>query len=154
MKTLRRLCYILILVVASANAQIVEIPDPNLRKAITEKLQLPAEAPITLQEMLRLNDHLAASQSQITDLTGLQYATNLRELWMWGNPINDLTPISNLTELRKLDLAGCQVSDLTPLGNLIQLQLLNIGWNKVTDISILANLINLERLRLLSLIHI
>ena len=148
MKILHRLCYMLILVVASANAQIVEIPDPNLRKAITEKLQLPTGAPITQQEMQRLTDHLAASQRQIADLTGLQYATNLRELWMWGNPINDLTPISNLTELRKLDLAGCQVSDLTPLGNLIQLQLLNIGWNKVTDISILANLINLERLRL------
>ena len=37
-----------------AFAQVVEIPDPNLRAAIREFLNLPADTPITQTEMLRL----------------------------------------------------------------------------------------------------
>ncbi len=128
---------------------VVDIPDPNLREAIREKLELPANTPITQQEMLRLTDHLAASQIQIADLTGLEYATNLRELWMWGNSISDLTPLSNLTQLRLIDLAGSDIADISPLANLTQLEVLNLGWNDlIQDITPLANLTKLYHLRL------
>ncbi len=135
------------LLIPQARAEVVDIPDPNLEKAIREELQLSDRSPITQQEMLRLT-HLSASQSQIADLKGLEYATNLRSLSLWGNPISDLAPLSNLTELRGLDLAGCQVSNITPLATLTKLDGLNLGWNFIEDISALANLIQLERLRL------
>ena len=132
----------------TVSAQVVEIPDPNLEKAIREELNLPDEIPLTPQEMLRLT-RLAASKRQITDLTGLEHATNLTVLSIWGNPISDISSLGHLIELKYLDLAGCQVRDLSPLANLTQLKTLNVGWNGfIQDISPLANLTQLVSLRL------
>ena len=62
-----------------ASAQIVEIPDKNLERAIRETLQLPDGVPITQQEMLRLTG-LAAEVAEVETLIGLEYATNLMNL--------------------------------------------------------------------------
>ena len=141
--------YILLLLTAvSATAQLVEIPDTNLRQAIRETLELPAEAPITRQEMLRLQQ-LHAPNKEITDLTGLEYAINLKSLRAWDNPISDPTPLANLTALTVLDLGGCQIVDLTPLKNLTQLTYLQLSGNQIVDISPLANLTQLEELKIL-----
>ena len=149
----------------SATAQVVEIPDPNLERAIREELELSSEVPITQQEMLRLTGF---ADTEIEDLTGLEYAHNLESLHIPCNPIQDLSPIANLTQLRFLNLAGisiqdltflsnltqlqkitlvsCQIRDITPLANLTQLILLNIRDNWIVDISPIANLTRLEKL--------
>ena len=56
--------------------QVVEMPDSNLRRAVREALNLPAGAPITQADMLRL-EALPAERQGITDLTGIEYALNL-----------------------------------------------------------------------------
>ena len=127
--------------------EFVEIPDPNLEKAIREELQLSDGNSITPQQMLRLT-RLTAIRSEIADLTGLECATNLESLGIWGNRIVNLTPLANLTELKRLYLSGNQVVDITPLARLTQLEDLNLGWNRVIDISVLANLTQLKYLRL------
>ena len=150
-----------------ASAQVVEIPDPNLERAIREELELSSELPITQQDMLKLFS-FSAQDAQIENLTGIKYAHNLESLHIPGNPIQDLSPIANLTQLRFLNLAGisikdltflsnltqlqkitlvsCQIRDITPLANLTQLILLNIRDNWIVDISPLANLTRLEKL--------
>ena len=144
MKKYYAIGFLLCLLIATTTfAQVVEIPDPNLKAAIREELQLPPAADITPQQMLRLT-RLKAIRSEIADLTGLQYATNVESLRIRGNLIEDLTPLANLTELKYLSLGGNQVSDITPLARLTQLMDLNIGWNPVQDISVLAKLINLK----------
>ena len=157
------------LLITSAYAQVVEIPDPNLEKAIREELNLPDEIPITQQEMLQLTELWAASRG-ITNLTGLEYATNLdylnvgknqisdilpvaslinlTGLAVWGNQISDLTPIANLTNLLKLSLSDNAIENLEPLAGLTQLQVLDLDANRVKDITPLSNLINLEILYL------
>ena len=152
--------------------QVVDIPDPNLATTVRVALKLPVDAPISQQEMLRLT-HLTANESEITNLTGLEHATNLRQLTLarnnisnlkplaeltklnhlglWVNPISDLSPIANLINLKGLHLAGCHISDLTPLANLTQLEWLTLEWqreNKITDIKPLVNLTKLRHLRL------
>ena len=134
--------------ISQASAQIVEIPDLNLRKAIREELQLPAGTPITQQDMEKLQS-LDAYSREITDFTGLEYAANLKSLRAWDNPISDLTPLANLTKLEVLDLGGCQIVDLTPLQNLTQLTYLQLSRNPIVAISPLANLTQLEELKLL-----
>ena len=158
-----------ILLIPHAFAQVVDIPDPNLRHAVRQSLNLADGISLTQQEMLRLTE-LHAIDKQITDLTGLEHATNL--IWLrvpennitdltplanstqliilelWVNPISDLSPIANLTRLERLDLGGCQVSDITPLTNLTQLTWLNIWWNQVQNIAPIAKLIRLTILRL------
>ena len=140
-----------------ANAQVVEIPDPNLESAIREALQLPDSVPITQLEMLRLRD-LEAGQREITDLTGLEFASNLIGLYVSGNwTVNssssasslDLLPLLNLTELKILLISRSRISDLTPLAKLTQLKRLILVENGIRDITPLAGLVNLDGLTLL-----
>ena len=150
MRVLHRLIYLsLILLVAQASAfDIVDIPDPNLQKAIREKLKLPDEIPITQQEMLRLG-HLRVESPDLKDLTGLEYATNLEDLSLGTvGMVSDLTPIANLSALRNLNVAGNQISDIRPLAELINLQGLILWSNEIQDITPLANLTNLTALNL------
>ena len=148
MRILRCLIYLsLILVVAQVSAQVVEILDPNLRTAIREALNLPDQTPITQQEMLRLT-YLEAADRGITDLTGLEYATNLQSLELHRNPIVDISPLAHLTKLEGFNLWGCQIVDLSPLRNLKNLRGIILGDNQISDISPLAELINLTVLAL------
>ncbi len=124
---------------------VVTTPDSNLEREIRETLVLPDGVPLTQLEMLRLTE-LQASQRDITDLTGLQYATNLEYLSLWGNQIKDITPLAKLTKLKDLDLAYNAVESVEPLARLINLQRLNLTFNRVQDITPLANLAHLQRL--------
>ena len=67
---------ICLLIPLMATAQTVDIPDPNLRAAIETALNKPAGATITEAEMATLT-RLKAPYSEISDLTGLEHATNL-----------------------------------------------------------------------------
>ena len=136
-----------LLITQSVSAQVVEIPDPNLKQVIRETLQLSEDQPITQQGLLTLTS-LDGRGRNIKDLTGLENATNLINLYLGGNQIQDITPIANLTKLRYLDLSFNAISDVEPLESLIQLQTLNFTGNPIQDITPLANLINLERLHI------
>ncbi len=129
---------------SAAFAQVVDIPDLNLRAAVRDALN---GAPITQANMRRLTQ-LDAFDRGIVDLTGLEYAINLKALPLWGNPLADLTPIASLKNLTYLDISACSITDTTALSNLTGLTSLNARSNYIVDITPLANLTNLERLRL------
>ena len=144
----RFLVFSLILLAAQASAfDAIDIPDPNLKKAIRESLALPDEIPITQQEMLRLKN-LSIASSDLKDLTGLEYATNLETLSIDTGMVSDLTPIANLIALRKLTIARNQIRDIRPLAGLIQVSKLTLWKNEIRDIAPLANLTNLAYLHL------
>ena len=129
----------------AASAQIVEIPDPNLKQAIREALNLPVTEPLTQQNLLTLKK-LRADNRGITDLTGLEHARNLEWLLVWNNLIFDVSPLSNLTKLQHLNLGGCQISDLSPLAGLTKLTALYLHSNQISDIKPLAGLTQLTHL--------
>ena len=110
--------------VGSASAEVVAVPDSNLRAAIRETLALPVGAPLTRQEMLKLErlDNKSTEKMGITDLTGLEYATNLRSISLNQNEITDLRPLSTLIQLESLAAWGNPISDLSPLADLTQLR--------------------------------
>ena len=150
-----------------AFAQVVDIPDPNLRAAIQDALNLPGDAPITQADMRRLTRFEARGQ-QIADLNGLEHAVNIiridlgensiRDLWplaaltqleyaeLRKNPISDLSPLANLVQLHTLFVWQCQISDISPLANLTQLIYLDLSTNRIVDIRPLANLKRLSEL--------
>ena len=118
---------------------VVEIPDPNLEQAIRDQLNrehptLPPEEPITQQEMLKLQ-WLDGRYRNITDLTGLEYATNLTHLYLAGNAIENVEPLSGLIHLWLLNLSYNRIQDISPLANLVNLNKLFINENLVTDIT-------------------
>ena len=142
--------YLLLTIVLGsvAFAQVVDIPDPNLRLAIRERLNLPVNEAITRDAMSRLT-LLYADERGIANLSGLGHATRLETLSLAANPISNLSPLALLTELRTLDLHGCyQISDISPLADLTQLVSLHLHWNQIEDIRPLANLSQLTELRL------
>ena len=129
----------------STSAQVVSIPDANLRAAINEMLGKPENARITHAEMLTLTE-LFADNRGITDLTGLETATNLQDLALRNNLISDLTPLASLTRLQQLVLKSNVISDLSPLASLSALREITISGNFISDLSPLAGLIRLEEI--------
>ena len=59
----------------------VTIPDDNLRAVLEEALGKGEGAPITEAELAGLTEFTATDKS-ITDLTGLEYCTNLKWLYL------------------------------------------------------------------------
>ena len=143
---------------SAATAQVVDIPDPNLRAAIENALGKAAGTPITADEMATLTQ-LEARNTNISDLTGLEHAHNLQRLdfsgdWVSGtgltnsNEVSNVSLLSGLTQLTSLDLGGNNVSDISPLAGLTNLKSLFLGGNSVSDISTLADLTKLTQLEL------
>ena len=128
-------------------AQVVEIPDSNLHRAIRGTLGIPDGTPITRTNMLRL-DKLEAPWTGITSLQGLETATNLEYLDIGGNPLSELAPLAGLPRLVRLFAWQCKINDITPLSNLTTLRYLDLSVNRIVDISALANLTELIELGL------
>ena len=123
-------------------AQTVKIPDANLRAAIEEALDKTSGATITAEEMATLT-RLDSANRKISNLKGLESATNLGHLEVERNLISDISPLAGLVKLRVLNLTDNTISDLTPLVGLINLVRLHVGHNVVSDLSPLTGLINL-----------
>ena len=135
----------------------VDIPDANLRAAIETALGKAKGASITRSEMASLT-RLKAPNSNISDLTGLEFATDLTHLDLGGevvdrfrvnnNSISDISPLSGLTDLNYLQLYSNLISDVSALANLTNLTSLYLGDNLISDIVPLSNLTNLTKLYL------
>ena len=87
------------------------------------------------QESLQKLTELELDDEGITDLTGLEHATQLTELDLWDNQISDISPLAQLTQLMELDISRNQISDISPLAQLTQLTELDFNRNPITDIS-------------------
>ena len=91
---------------------------------------------------------LVAQEVNITDLTGLETATNLKTLWLNQNSIADISAVAGLTHLTQLLLEGNAISDISPVEGLTHLTTLWLGDNTISDISAVAGLTNLTDLGL------
>ena len=76
----------------------IDLPDLKLRASIENALGKASGAAITAQEMAVLV-RLDAQGRAISDLTGLEFATNLTNLVIWDNNISDLSPLVTNTGL-------------------------------------------------------
>ncbi len=123
----------------------VTIPDASLRAAVETALRKTGGAPITRAEIASLT-RLEASDSDIRDLTGLEFATGLTSLNLSYNSIPDITPLSGLTNLTSLILSYNGIRDISPLSGLTNLTSLNLSYNSITDISPLSGLTSLTLL--------
>ena len=125
-------------------AQVVNIPDPALDRLIRQKLRIRSDRPITQDDMLNLRgDFDAGGNIGITDITGLQYATNLTALSFYLNPISDIGPMSGMTSLRGFNLWGCQIDDLSPLRHPPNLEGGILGANRISNLEPLTGLTNI-----------
>ena len=125
-------------------AQVVNIPDPALERLIRQKLRIRSDRRITQDDMRNLRGDLnAGGNIGITDITGLEYATNLTALSFYLNPISDIGPMSGMTGLTGFNLWGCQIEDLTPLRHLTNLEGGILGANRISNLEPLSGLTNI-----------
>ncbi len=130
----------------------VSIPDANLRRAIENSLGKARGAEITRAEMATFT-RLVAESLEISDLTGLEFATNLQELNLRFNDISDASTLSGLTKLTVLDLYANRLKETSRLAGLIDLKRLELGYNAAgpntpLDVRALTGLTNLRYLGL------
>lgn len=118
------------------------IPDINLETIIRENLNVTE---ISCEDMLSLTS-LYGSNDGISDLTGLQHATNLQLLDLGRNPIDDLSILATLTNLEELFLGNNNIENIDFLGGLVNLKRLALVNNEIRDITALAGLSNLQSL--------
>ncbi|NIN53708.1 MAG: hypothetical protein GTO23_11255, partial [Nitrososphaeria archaeon] len=72
-----------------SEAETITFPDENLESAVRNTLDKPAGEEITVAELDKLTT-LYVENSGITNLSGLDYCTNLTELGLSGNQISDI----------------------------------------------------------------
>ena len=136
----------------------VTVPDAALRAKIAQTLGKLGAGQLTAGDMLALT-RLDAPNANIQELTGLEYAHNLRTLnlggeWVSGqeyvnsNAVSNFSSLLGLTQLRTLTLSGTSLSDVSALAGLIQLTLLDLNNTSLSDVSALAGLTQLSVLYL------
>ena len=125
----------------------INIPDANLRAVIAETLDKQPNVPLTRADMARLQG-LNAHNRDIGDLTGLEFATNLRSIRANNNLITDLSPLAGLSKLDVIEFRENVISDLSPLSGLINLRWLIVNGNLISDVSPVADLVILEGLEI------
>lgn len=133
----------------------VVFADPLLEKMVRADMNKP-EGDITLAEAEAVTELALgidwqpepAPNSQITDISGLEYFTNLEDLNLAFHAITDISPLAGLTKLTQLSLGGNPVADISPLAGLTNLEFLPLFNCQATDYSPLANLTKLGGLLL------
>jgi internalin A len=124
----------------------------ELSNALWQALSAPADG-LTSVDLMNLTSFSAVNRG-LTNLNGLQWATNLNVLNLSSNGIHLFTALSNLTHLTSLDLSFNPLNN-TPgntaaLGSLTGLRFLSLSGTSNTDITSLTNLTNLQSLDLSS----
>ena len=122
---------------------LISIPDPNLRAAIEDALGKAPRALITAADMARLT-RLVADDAGISDLRGLEAASELERIEFRRNSISDLSPLRGLTRLNNIKLRGNRITDVSALAELINVNWLGLEENEITDLSPLAGLVKLN----------
>ncbi len=132
----------------------VEFVDANLATAVRRALDLDTGDGVDLlkipkAELEKLT--VLGLRSNVSDLTGLEQATQLKKLESWYSRLTDITLLAQLTQLTELTLQssrGYEISDISPLTGLTQLTELDLGGNEIIDISPLTQLTYLTELDL------
>lgn len=94
----------------------VDIPDPNLRKAINRHLGRKINTPITPKTFEKMEgDSLDFSSQGITNLTGLENLSSIVGIDLSDNYIQDLTP---LTEIQNLGYVNISYNHLGSIASL------------------------------------
>ena len=122
------------------------IKDTKLKAAVRKALGKPKGA-ITSRDLASLKK-LEASFLGITDISGLEHATNLTSLNLSHNPISDITPLAGLTKLKRLLLYKVRITDLKPLADLTNVEFVTFWETNVSDLTPLTSWKKLKSIEL------
>ena len=125
---------------------VVTFPDSNFETLIRETLNIPTSniTNINLESIIEID----GEERNISDVSGIEYCTNLEILNLWSNQIVDISVLSGLTNLQELYLSNNQIIDINALSGLTNLIYINLFYNQIINISGLSGLTNLQVLNI------
>jgi len=125
----------------------IDFPDQELKLAIGRKVGRSRHEAIYRSDVIDITS-LSARYSDITDLTGLEYLTNLKSLDLANNSLTKIPVLTKLTHLQTLKLSNTDLKNITALKGLTSLTYLDLSDNHITDFSLLKDFKNLTTLYL------
>lgn len=126
-------------------AEVVHIPDENLKKVLKEMLGVNEDVEITVSKLESLTGNLDISYIDVESLEGLQYCKNLTSIAANYNRIGDISPLSGLSNLTELSLEHNNISDISILREL-NLTYLSLGGNPIENLEVVSELTQLNHL--------
>lgn len=81
-----------------------------------------------------------------TSIDGIQYCTNLKNLWLQDDSLSDISPFKKLKKLEVLNISNSGVTDISALAKLKNIRTLYIQGNSISDYSALTGMKKLEYL--------
>ncbi|UCD93703.1 MAG: leucine-rich repeat domain-containing protein, partial [Candidatus Zixiibacteriota bacterium] len=126
----------------------VQFADTLLEAAVRDELNKPS-GDIYSTELLAIESlyfDVNWDIGGIADLSGLEYLTNLRFLYLSSSEFTSVRPLSGLTDLDRVAITHCNVYDIWPLAGLVNLQVLDLSDNYIADIEPLAGMSALQTL--------
>lgn len=112
--------------------------DSNLKNELLKNYDIDEDTKITKADMINIGK-LYLEGCKISDLTGLEYATNCIYLSFYNNNISNISVLSKLPKLIEVNLGSNNVSDISPLMNLSNIEWCSLYDNNISDITCLAN---------------
>ncbi|WP_437565683.1 leucine-rich repeat domain-containing protein [Sorangium sp. So ce542] len=123
----------------------VDVPDPALAAGLREQLGLDADEPIP-GASLAVPELLSLDNLGIEDLSGLECATSVEQLFLDGNRIEDISILTRLPRLYNLHLDANRIVSLGALSGHQALMTLSARDNLVSSTSDLNDLPELQNL--------
>ncbi|GEM_PF-754940 len=127
-----------------ANETVI-IPDPLLEDFVRNLLEIDPQNDVTTLYMTGIDTLNINNINAISDLTGLEFAPNIRYLRFGGTSVTDLNPIQGLEKVEYLRLNDTNVTDISPISGYTTLTYFNANSTTgITDISPLEGNENLQ----------
>lgn len=112
----------------------INIPDENFKKVLLEKYDIDEDKRITKNDMMNI-EYIDISYSNISNIQGMEYATNLKQLNAAHNNISDLNPIKDLRNLGYIKFEHNRIKDISPLKNFTNMEIRSFSNNFIEDIT-------------------
>lgn len=123
----------------------VTIPDSNLNDFVRALVGLGSGDDLTTLYMTGIDTLNISGLLPISDLTGVEFAPNIRYLRFGDTSVTDISPIASLEKVEYLRLNNTDVTDLSPIADWTSLTYFNANTTTgITDISPLAGNDNLQ----------
>ena len=128
-------------------ADAAPIKDIEIRSWLFARTYYGADGYISQDELSHIqymSFYYGCREKNVTDLSGLEYATGLKYLNLSRTNVKDITPITKLKNLGGLSISGMIFADYSWLSNFTNLETLDISNTKIKDFSFLSKMTELE----------
>ena len=115
------------------NEDIVPIKDESLFRKLIQQLGSEYDtATYITKEQIKEIKKLNLTSTGVSDLSGIQYATECEEIDLSNNSnLSDISNLAALTKLKRINLANTNISNISAISNLEDLTYLNLTGTKV-----------------------